>query len=288
MVDMTPSTWLASLRDELPPGTDSDSLIAELRHLLDDGVPLASFGDPKDFARSISTDTDDFDDADDADSSRDWFTPNVDGLKDSPEGRSHWWDPTDSRILIPRSIGIGWDINLGAVAVKLGWLRPDDFDDDVVGAISPNVTRVIETLPIALAGSGVALAALVARADRVPTRISASGQVQKTGNAKVTAALYATGALASAAFAATRKSAADQLITSSVATGVNAAITSSLVETLVAAKRGRGSAWFNLPKSLVLTAPLGMMVWAVKSGLKNVADSDLAHPTTRDPEGSKP
>ncbi len=284
MTDMTATEWLASLKAELPAGTESDSLIAELRYLLEDGVPLASFGDPKEFARSVIADNAD----DDGDDARDWYAPNVEGLKDSPEGRSHWWDPTDARILIPRSIGIGWDINLGAVAVRLGWLRPDDFDDDVVAAISPQVTRVVETLPHALAGSGVVLAALVARADRVPTRISASGHIQKLGNAKVTAALYATGAIASAAFAATRKSAADRLITASVATGINAAVTSSLAEILVAAERGRGSAWFNVPKSLVVTAPLGMMVWAVKSGLENVAAPDRTHSVgASQPSGGK-
>ena len=42
------------------------------------------------------------------------------------------FNPADERLLVPRVFGIGWTINMGAVAVKLGWLRPDDLDDEVL------------------------------------------------------------------------------------------------------------------------------------------------------------
>ena len=39
-----------------------------------------------------------------------------------------WWNVLDRRLLVPRVWGIGWDVNLGAIAVLLGVVRPDDED----------------------------------------------------------------------------------------------------------------------------------------------------------------
>ena len=34
-------------------------------------------------------------------------------------------------LLVPRAYGIGWDVNLGALAVRAGLAHPDDLDDDL-------------------------------------------------------------------------------------------------------------------------------------------------------------
>jgi hypothetical protein len=39
------------------------------------------------------------------------------------------WNPADPRIFMPKILGIGWDVNFGAIAVKLGLLRPDDEEE---------------------------------------------------------------------------------------------------------------------------------------------------------------
>lgn len=36
-----------------------------------------------------------------------------------------WWNPADDRLVMPRVIGWGWDLNFGAVAVRLGLIEPD-------------------------------------------------------------------------------------------------------------------------------------------------------------------
>lgn len=36
-----------------------------------------------------------------------------------------WWNPADERLLLPRAVGLGWDLNFGAVAVRLGVIEPD-------------------------------------------------------------------------------------------------------------------------------------------------------------------
>jgi len=41
---------------------------------------------------------------------------------------STWWDPMNTRVFVPRLWGLGWTVNFGAVAVRLGLVRPDDED----------------------------------------------------------------------------------------------------------------------------------------------------------------
>jgi len=36
--------------------------------------------------------------------------------------RSTLWDPANEHVLVPHAIGVGWTVNLGAVAKKLGLL----------------------------------------------------------------------------------------------------------------------------------------------------------------------
>lgn len=71
----------------------------------------------------------------------------------SRSARSRIWDPQDPRILQPRFFGLGWTLNLGAVAVKLGWIRPDDIDADVVAAIPDKTMLAAKAVPGALTGA---------------------------------------------------------------------------------------------------------------------------------------
>lgn len=43
--------------------------------------------------------------------------------------RTRWWNPQDPTLFTPRMWGMGWDLNFGAVAVRLGLIRPDDQDE---------------------------------------------------------------------------------------------------------------------------------------------------------------
>lgn len=42
------------------------------------------------------------------------------------------FNPADERCLVPKVFGAGWTFNMGAVAVRLGLLNPDDVDDEVL------------------------------------------------------------------------------------------------------------------------------------------------------------
>lgn len=47
------------------------------------------------------------------------------------------FDPAEPRLFVPRVLGVGWDLNLGAAAVRLGLLRPDDLDDAQYADVRP-------------------------------------------------------------------------------------------------------------------------------------------------------
>ncbi|QQS00568.1 MAG: hypothetical protein IPK37_17375 [Austwickia sp.] len=104
-----------------------------------------------------------------------------------PRVRARVWDPTNPALLVPRLVGGGWTVNLGALAVRLGLLRPDDYDADVLPHIPRAATGAAHAVPVVLAtGTCAALAASWRRLpDRVPTSWSAtdgsSGRAHEPG-----------------------------------------------------------------------------------------------------------
>ena len=141
---MTSDDFYTAVRDHLR-GRNPQALI-DLRDLLDSGLRPEDLGDPADYAAMVS-DTD---------------TP-----RSSAYGRV--WDPTNPNIFVRRVVGIGWDANLAAIAVKLGWMRPDDLDADVLDAAPESAMRVTTALP--LLGAGIAVAASAVAAVRADGRL---------------------------------------------------------------------------------------------------------------------
>lgn len=65
-----------------------------------------------------------------------------------------WWRPSDPRLFLPRAVGLGWDVNLGALAVRLNLIEPDA--ESVPFTATPDVAfRLAAGLPLALAGATV-------------------------------------------------------------------------------------------------------------------------------------
>jgi len=95
---------------------------------------------------------------------------------------SRWWNPLDRRILVPKAWGVGWVVNLGALAVLTGVVRPDD--EDVPFATVPPKT-VAATLMIPVVGLAVfAVFAAISWAYLpaiVPTHWGISGRVDGHG-----------------------------------------------------------------------------------------------------------
>lgn len=98
--------------------------------------------------------------------------------------RARVWDPTNPSLLVPRLFGAGWTVNLGAVATRLGLLRPDDTDEDVLAAIPPKTLLAARLVP-----AGLAMGVVTALATRwrdlpaqVPVSWSASGRPTRWGD----------------------------------------------------------------------------------------------------------
>ncbi len=82
------------------------------------------------------------------------------------------WDPTDSRILVPKALGLGWTVNFGALAVKAHLVRPDD-EDAPFAATPESAVKATLAAPIAVV---VALGVLIAvRWSSLPATVPCTG-----------------------------------------------------------------------------------------------------------------
>ncbi len=73
-----------------------------------------------------------------------------------------WWrrlfNPADPRIVVPHVFGWGYAVNLGAVAVRLRLLRPDDVDTDTLAELRPYDAAVPLVVIVGLAAANLARA----------------------------------------------------------------------------------------------------------------------------------
>lgn len=88
-----------------------------------------------------------------------------------------WWNPRDERLFVPRVFGLGWALNFGAVAVKLGLIEPD-AEDEPFENTPTSALRTAALVPAALTAAVVAH--YVVRGpglpDRLPNQLDAAGR----------------------------------------------------------------------------------------------------------------
>lgn len=188
----------AGLRDELQgallEGLDADATPADVAALAARIGPLADdpVGAPHD--RRVGT----F-----AGIPYDWRPPTGARIK------ANLWDPASDRLFKPRSFGAGWDLNFGALAVKLGLLEPDA--EDAPFTQTPDAAFALAAaLPAALAAAvGLHYAARGASLpERLPSHWSLAGHpdrwIAKRRAAAQDVVLTTAAAAASAAASASR------------------------------------------------------------------------------------
>ena len=243
-------TWLDDFSRALDGHPQRNEILVEVSELLASGV---EFGDAVEFAEQLR-----------GTSSHDW-TRHIRGLLDDAEARLAWFDPSNPHFLIPRTIGFGWDINFGAIAVKLGLLRPDDVDAQVIAAIPDRVVNAIRIAPAALAVVGLALTAIAP--DKIgPTKYSITGKPTGLKNLRANAIQASVGLGAIASFAGTRVTRQDQLVTSAIAGGIGLAVVLQLAQNNV----GSGNPLWHLARVGAVASPLVTFSRAVTAGLKKV------------------
>ncbi len=125
------------------------------------------------------------------------------GLHDVAERiAATWWNPADERLLVPRALGLGWDLNFGAVAVRLGVIEPDA--ETVPFTSTPARAFVAAAaVPAALAAATVLHYAVRGRGlpERLPAHWGVAGAPDRWLPKRRAAALDVAGAVVPAAVA---------------------------------------------------------------------------------------
>ncbi len=258
------------------------ALSAQLEELTAAGVdPATALGDPADYAAQLVDAL-----ADDAppEQAR-WRFLGVPVETRGPtdaEVRSRTWDPADPRLIVPRLLGIGWRLNLGAVAVRLGLIRPDDIDDDVLARIPGRALRTARAVPLVIAGATAAATALGWR--KLPPRVASGFRADGRARGRSSrwtlfgpVALGAVPALWAARPVTTRD---DALVRAANATSL-ATVSAGVVAATVLEARRPGSRWgLIVPAALPFAAVASLAVVAVplRAGLRRAwrADGDVA------------
>jgi len=169
----TIEAYLEEVRPHLGPlgRSERDDALAELESLLrataersDEAAAVKALGDPAAYAASVIEALSD-DDTADADG-RPVPQGHVLGMPYDFRGASvdrigsRVWNPADPRIFMPRMLGVGWTVNLGAIGVKLGLIRPDDVGDESYDRIPPAALTAVAAVPALIAVAAVVTIAI--------------------------------------------------------------------------------------------------------------------------------
>lgn len=262
-----------------------DALAAQLDELAEvGGDPVAELGVPDRYAADLLDALAD----ESPDGAASWHVFGVPVETRGPvsaEVRSRVWDPASPRLFVPRLFGIGWSVNLGAVAVRAGLIRPDDADADVLRSIPERHLSTARRVPLIIAGATAATLALLWRS--LPSSV-ASG-FGMTGKPRGDAPRWTlTGAVAlglGPALWAQRKNppVEDQLVRAASATSLSV-MSASVVAATVAQARRPGGRWGLLTVAALpaaVAASLAVIVMPLRSGLRRVWRAAGASPRSR-------
>lgn len=249
-----------------------DGLEAQLDELREAGIdPVEALGAPEDYADALL-------DALVSDAPADEPHLRVLGLPVETRGpvsarvRSRTWNPESPRLVVPRLLGAGWTLNLGALAVKLRLLRPDDATSDVLDQVPERSVRAAQLAPLVVAGATAGALALVWK--RMPDRVASGFNILGRQN-RTSSKLSMLGSLVlgvAPALWALRKQASteDRLVSAASATTL-ATVSASAVAASVLSARKPGRRWGLLvPTGLLvgIAASLGVIVLPLRAGLR--------------------
>ena len=236
-----------------------EAVLTEVDELMSEGIRPESFGSPASLAQEIS---DALAGSEDAQRATIW-SPDIPKLFAGKQRSSR------CSILQLNST----DLNLGAIAVKLGLLREDDVDPAVLDAIPQRVIGALRWGPFALTAATAAVGMLVHRRRlRIPTRIGFSGKVKKTWPSKA-GGLAITGfssLVSLLSLVAPTSNRANLLVQSSQALAANTAFLLTAGSSF-ALKKGRvHPLYFPLSIGFLLAVEGGTLLFATRAGLARV------------------
>jgi len=191
------------------------------------------------------------------------------------------WNPTNPRVLVPKSFGMGWTINFGALAVKAHLVRPDD-EDDAFAMVPERVVTGTLAAPIAVVVAFGALAA--ARWSHLPANVpvhwNGAGHVDgysSRGTAILWLAVMAVLPVLVAGWVHSRRRRAfNRIVASAVSLGFATLSLAILVQIVVSAGGGDGmwATWIGVGGFVVL--PFLLLVVASRLGSAAERRHDLS------------
>jgi len=178
-----------------------------------------------------------------------------------------WWNPRDERIFVPRVFGLGWALNVGAVAVKLGLIEPD-AEDEPFETTPPAAFRQSLVVPALLSAAVVTHYALRGRSlpDQLPNQADIAGRAGSWTSKSAAAATDIAVAVIPTAWAAVKigRGATGAQAAGSLATATGAAaIAAGLTLWRTAALDGRARPWFGPALAGLLWLPAGGLLLAL-------------------------
>lgn len=162
MADATVEDLRSHLCEVLEPGASAEDVAAVVREL----------GDPREYADAAKPAVR----SDDTEPAGRIFGIPYDFRATPARIAARWWNPGDPRILMPRVFGAGWDLNFGALAVKLHFIEPD-AEDEPFGAVSDRAFLFALLVPVALTAFlvGTFLGSRLALPSTLPAHWTLSG-----------------------------------------------------------------------------------------------------------------
>ena len=261
------------------PAAERRAALADLRDLLTEGVDPDDLGPAEDYAAALGARRDQ---EPSETLGRVLGMPvDVRGTTD-PHVRSRVFDPSDPRMFVPRVLGAGWRLNYGALAVRLGLLRPDDYDDEVLAHIPADVARLTRAMPWIVAAKTAVWATVAWRTGReVPSNWDLSGRVSGWSDRRAVLPALVAIAAGSAAWASLAAAPDDRLVRQALATSAGSATTTIALLTAWTSKRPDEP---HPAVAAAVLAPLAttaaMLICPVRAGLRALPPAATT-PTTR-------
>lgn len=264
-----------------------EALSAQLEELAEvGGDPVALLGDPERYAADLVDALAD-ESSDEAASWRVFGVPVETRGPVSAEVRSRVWDPANPRLFVPRLFGVGWSVNLGAVAVRAGLIRPDDADANVLRSIPGRDLNTARRVPLIVAGATAATLAVLWRS--LPSSVASGfGMTGKPrGDAPKWTLMGAVALGLGPALWAQRKNVPveDRLVRAASATSLSV-ISASVVAATVAQARRPGGRWGLLTVAAfpaAVAGSLAVIVMPLRSGLRRAWRAASASPSQSAP-----
>ena len=190
------------------------------------------------------------------------------------------FEPENPDLFVPRTFGAGWNLNVGAVAVKLGLIRPDDSLPDLAEHIPPGVAGALRVAPIV---GGAVVAAAGVRAALTHKRLPSNWGITfkptrwSSGPAAMAApVLISAGTGAWAEFSARRGSEGAEVDATAAAQALGMQAMSLLLITAATRRADDPQSSRLWPAAGIVAAPVvttGVLVATVRSALRQLDES---------------